>query len=106
MLRWASVDHESLVIILSAGGSPLDGGSLAALSDASVVWVRGECEGRAACLAARVRHGDLPDAFRDRGRRVGGAPGGGAAVGSCRPPCENKSHAIGWGAPGKTSARN
>src|SRR3989449_11122237 len=92
MLRWASVDHESLVIILSAGGSPLDGGSLAPLSDASVVWVRVECEGRAACLAARVRHGDPPDAFRDRVRRVGAARGGGLAVGSVLPPGYRKNH--------------
>jgi len=85
MLRWASVDHESLVIILSAGGSPLDGGSLAALADASVVWVRVECEGRAACLAARVRHGDSPDAFRDRVRRLGAARGWAVTVASGRP---------------------
>src|SRR2546428_3247944 len=103
MLRWASVDHESLVIILSAGGSPLDGGSLAALSDASVVWVRVECEGRAACLAARVRHGDPPDAFRNRGRRVGGGPGGGGAVSFWPPPWLRKKHAMIWGPSGKAT---
>ena len=79
------VDHESLVIILSAGGSPLDGASLGALADAAVVWVRVECEGRAACLAARVRHGDPPDAFRDRVRRLGAARGWAVTVASGRP---------------------
>src|SRR3989442_462788 len=76
MLRWASVDHESLVIILSAAGSPLDGGSLAALSDPSVVWVRVGCEGPDAWLAALVRHGDPPDAVRHRVRRRGAVRGG------------------------------
>ncbi|PYP19034.1 MAG: hypothetical protein DMD52_00330 [Gemmatimonadetes bacterium] len=85
MLRSRLVDHESLVIVLSAGGSPLDGGSLGALADAAVVWVRVECEGSAACLAARVRHGDPPDAFRDRVRRWGAARGWAVTVASGRP---------------------
>jgi len=85
MLRWALVDHESLVIILSAGGSPLDGRSLCALADVAVVWARVECEGSAACLAARVRHGDPPDAFRDRVRRWGAAQGWAVTVASGRP---------------------
>jgi len=79
------VGHESLVIVLSAGGSPLDGESLGALADASVVWVRVEREGSAACVAARVRHGDPPDAFRDRVRRWGAARGWAVTVASrCR----------------------
>ena len=49
------VDHASLVIILSTGGSPLDGATLDALGGVEVTWVRVECEGEAACLAARVR---------------------------------------------------
>jgi len=74
-----------LVIVLSAGGSPLDGESLGALADASVVWVRVEREGSAACVAARVRHGDPPDAFRDRVRRWGAARGWAVTVASrCR----------------------
>src|SRR5437773_12235451 len=96
MLRWASVDHESLVIILSAGGSPPAGGSLAALADASVVWVRVECEGRAACLAAGVRHGDYPDAFRVRVRRLGAARGWAVTVASGRPVAKvNAMHELG-----------
>jgi len=76
------VDHESLVIVLSAGGSPLDGGSLDELADARVVWVRVEREGSAACVAARLRHGDLPDQFRDRVRRWGRARGWAVTVAS------------------------
>src|SRR5437667_413395 len=48
-------------------------------------WVRVEREGSAACLAARVRHGDPPDAFRDRVRRWGAARGWAVTVASrCR----------------------
>jgi len=78
------VDHESLVIVLSAGGSPLDAASLDALADACVVWVRVEREGSAACVAARLRHGDAPDQFRDRVRRWGSARGWAVTVASGR----------------------
>jgi len=76
------VDHESLVIILSTGGSPLDGAALDGLADLRVVWVRVEREGEAACLAARVLHGDSPDEFRDRIRRWAGARGWAVTVAS------------------------
>jgi hypothetical protein len=69
------VDHESLVIVLSVGGSPLDGAALDALVDAEVTWVRLEREGDAACLAARVRHCDRPEDFRNRLRTWGAARG-------------------------------
>jgi hypothetical protein len=69
------VEHESLVIILSLGGSPLDRLALGALRDVAIAWVRVEQEGAAACLAARVRHADSPDDFRDRLRRWGAARG-------------------------------
>ncbi len=69
------VDHESLVIVLSAGGSPLDGASLEDLAHVTVAWVRVEREGNAACLAARVRHADPPDRFRDRVKSWGAARG-------------------------------
>ena len=69
MLR--DVDHESLVIVLSSGGSPLDGESLAQLPDAAVRWQRVEREGRAACIAARVRHHDSPEEFGARIREWG-----------------------------------
>ena len=48
--------HESLVIILSAGGSPIDADTLTAVAGVDVTWQRLEQEGMAACLAARVRH--------------------------------------------------
>ena len=44
-----------------------------------------ECEGSAACLAARVRHGDPPVAFWDRVRRLGAARGWAVTVASGRP---------------------
>src|SRR5205807_8301634 len=69
------VDHESLVIILSLGGWPLEQTALGALSDVAVSLVRVEREGETACLAARVMHGDAPDAFRDRVRPWGAARG-------------------------------
>ncbi|HMH82994.1 MAG TPA: hypothetical protein VK531_09000 [Gemmatimonadales bacterium] len=69
------MDHESLVIILSTGGSPLDRTALDALADVAVTWVRVEREGEAACLAARLRHGDAPDDFRQRVRQWGAARG-------------------------------
>src|SRR3989454_6346299 len=77
-----SVDHESLVIVLSTGGSPLDGAALSELAEVRVAWVRVEREGDAACLAARVLHGDSPDQFRDRVRRWAGARGWAVTVAS------------------------
>ncbi len=71
-----------MVIVLSTGGSPLDGSSLAALAGVRVVWVRVEREGDAACLAARVLHGDSLDDFRDRIRRWAGARGWAVTVAS------------------------
>jgi len=65
------VDHESLVIVLSSGGSPLDGESLAQLPDAAVRWQRLEREGGAGCIAARVRHRDPPEEFGARIRAWG-----------------------------------
>jgi len=76
------VDHESLVIVLSTGGSPLDPAALTTLTDVRVAWVRVEREGEAACLAARVLHGDSPDEFRDRVRRWAGARGWAVTVAS------------------------
>jgi hypothetical protein len=76
------VDHESLLIILSLGGSPLERTALGALTDVMVTWVRVEREGETACLAARVLHGDPPDAFRERVRRWGAARGWAITVAS------------------------
>ena len=61
------VDHESIVIILASGGSPLDDTALAELPGAAVRWQRVEREGAAACVAARVGHDDPPEQF---GRRL------------------------------------
>ena len=74
-----------MVIVLSTGGSPLDGSALSALADVRVAWVRVEREGEAACLAARVLHGDPPDDFRDRVRRWAGARGWAVTVASGGP---------------------
>jgi len=74
-LRLRTVDHESLVIVLSARGSPLDAAALDPLADTRVLWVRVEREGEAACLAARIRHGDCREDFQDRLRRWGAARG-------------------------------
>ncbi|HEY6157183.1 MAG TPA: hypothetical protein VIV88_06990 [Gemmatimonadales bacterium] len=76
------MDHESLLIILSLGGSPLERTALGALTDVMVTWVRVEREGETACLAARVLHGDPPDAFRERVRRWGAARGWAITVAS------------------------
>jgi hypothetical protein len=74
MLR--DVDHESLVIVLSSGGSPLDGESLAKLPDVAVRWQRVEREGRAACVAARIRHATRPkNSAREFGSGDGSAAG-------------------------------
>jgi hypothetical protein len=79
------VDHESLVIILSTGGSPLDRSALDTLPGARAAWVRVEREGEAACLAARVLHGDPLDEFRDRVRRWAAARGWAVTVASGGP---------------------
>ena len=69
------MEHESLVILLSAGGAQLAADALDALEASSVRWARLEREGDAACLAARVRHADAPDDFRARVRRWSAARG-------------------------------
>lgn len=79
------MDHESLLIVLSAVGSPLDGAALTALAGAVVTWSRVEREGEAACLAARVRHADRPEEFRQRVRQWGAARGWVVTVAPCRP---------------------
>ncbi|MBI1967587.1 MAG: hypothetical protein HYS40_06325 [Gemmatimonadetes bacterium] len=79
------MEHESLVIVLSAGGSPLAGDSLDTLIGTSITWVRVEREGSAACLAARVRHRDRPEEFRCRVRRWGAAQGWAVTVAPCEP---------------------
>jgi hypothetical protein len=81
------VDHESLVIVLSSGGSPLDAECLDSLPGVAIQWVRVEREGGSACLAARVRCADRPEDFRDRMRRWGAARGWAVAVAPCRAPC-------------------
>ncbi len=81
------VDHESLVILLSAGGSPLAADSLESLTGTAVTWSRVEREGSAACLAARVRHRDRPEEFRGRIRRWGAARGWAVTVAPCGPLC-------------------
>ena len=79
--------HESLVIILCAGGSPLDADALGDVTGAEVTWRRLEAEGSAACLAARVRHRDRPEEFRARLRRWGAARGWGVTVAPAGPLC-------------------
>jgi len=80
------VDYESLLIVLSAGGSPLDAEALDALDATAVTWYRVEREGDAACLAARVRHADRPDQFRLRARQWGAARGWAVTVAPSRQP--------------------
>src|SRR5207245_1468334 len=63
------------------------------VADARVVWVRVEREGSAACVAARLRHGDLPDQFRDRVRRWGRARGWAVTVASSWHLRERRSRA-------------
>jgi len=72
--------HETLVVVLSTGGSPLDETVLGELPDATALWVRVERERQAACLAARFRHPDPPAQFRDRVRRWGASRGWTVAV--------------------------
>jgi hypothetical protein len=81
-----SVDHTSLVIVLSTGGSPLDRVALEALGDVAVAWVRVEREGDAACLAARLRHVEPPEDFRERIRHWAAARGWAATVAPSGPP--------------------
>jgi hypothetical protein len=69
------VDHESVVIVLSAGGAWLERDALDAVDGTAVTWARLEREGAAACLAARVRHADPPEHFRDRIRLWAAARG-------------------------------
>ena len=78
---------ESLVVVLSAGGSPLGSDSLESLDGARVGWVRVEREGQAACLAARVGHEDPPEDFGDRVRRWGAVRGWAVTVAPCKRPC-------------------
>ncbi len=79
--------HESLVIILSAGGSPIDADTLGAVAGVEVTWQRFEQEGTAACLAARVRHRDQPVELGARLRRWGAARGWGVTVAPAGPLC-------------------
>jgi len=80
------VDYESLIIVLSAGGSPLDAAALDTLDATAVTWYRVEREGEAACLAARVRHADRPERFRPRVRQWGAARGCAVTVAPSRQP--------------------
>jgi len=80
------VDYESLIIVLSAGGSPLDADVLDTLDATAVAWYRVEREGEAACLAARVRHADRPEQFRLRVRQWGAARGWAVTVAPSRQP--------------------
>src|SRR5439155_664033 len=70
---------------LDTGITYVNAPTIGAEADGAVVWVRLECEGNAACLAARVRHADPPDAFRHRVRRLGAARGWAVTVASGRP---------------------
>ena len=79
--------HESLLVVLSAGGSPLSVESLDELSGIVVTWSQEEREAEAACLAARVRHDDPPAEFRDRVRRWGRARGWAITVAPYRHRC-------------------
>ena len=78
------MDHESLVIVLAMGGTPLGNTSLAELPDATIRWQRVECEGNAACLAARVSHVDGPEEFARRVRGWGRARGWAVTVAPSR----------------------
>jgi len=81
------VPHESLLVVLSAGGSPLSVESLDELSGIVVTWSQEEREAEAACLAARVCHDDPPAEFRDRVRRWGRARGWAITVAPYRHRC-------------------
>ncbi|HEX4561943.1 MAG TPA: hypothetical protein VH113_08955 [Gemmatimonadales bacterium] len=77
--------RESLVIILNAGGSPLDDDALREFDGVSPVWVRVEREGRSSCLAARVRHVESLALLGVRIREWGGARGWTVTVAPCSP---------------------
>jgi hypothetical protein len=77
------VDHESVVIVLSVDGSSPDEGSLAELPDLHVQWQRIEREGRAVCIAARLRHADPPEQFGSRLREWARVRGWAVTVASC-----------------------
>ncbi|HYK11077.1 MAG TPA: hypothetical protein VEV39_09775 [Gemmatimonadales bacterium] len=76
---------ESLVIILSAGGSPLTDDALGEFDGVSPVWVRVEREGSVACLAARIRHLESVTELGVRIRGWGGARGWTVTVAPCSP---------------------
>lgn len=82
----AHTPFESLVIILNAGGSPLEDDALRAFDGVSPVWVRVEREGSVACLAARIRHVESFDDLGVRIRGWGGARGWTVTVAPCGPP--------------------
>jgi hypothetical protein len=79
------VEYESLLVVLAARGSPLGADALTDLADARPTWMRLEREGESTCLAARVRHGDLPDQFRARVRGWAAARGWAVTVAPCAP---------------------
>lgn len=81
----SDVVHESLLVILSAGGSPIDGDALAGVAGLEVTWQRVEREGVASCLAAHVRHREQPLELRARLRRWGAARGWGVTVAPAGP---------------------
>ena len=79
--------YESVVVVLATGGAMLERDALDALAETTVTWIRIEREGRVACLAARVRHGDPTPEFRVRVRQWGAARGWGVTVAPCGPAC-------------------
>lgn len=79
------VEFESLLVLLAVRGAPLDGRALDELANARATWVRLEREGEAVCLAARVRHGDLPEQFCTRVRGWAAARGWAVTVAPCAP---------------------
>jgi len=81
------VPRESLLILLSAGGSPLDADCLGDLAGVAVTWSQVERESAAACLAARVLHDDSLVEFRDRVRRWARARGWAVTVAPYRQRC-------------------
>jgi hypothetical protein len=80
------VDHESVVVVLAAGGAVLERDALDALEGTVVTWARVEREGAVACLAARVRHTDPATEFRVRVRHWGAARGWAVTVAPCGTP--------------------
>ena len=79
--------NESVVVILATQGATLQRDALDALPETAVTWCRVEREGRVACLAARVRHGDPVSEFRVRVRQWGAARGWGVTVAPCGLDC-------------------